>query len=234
MLLRKRVYIFGVFSALLFLILTIYCMSVYPGGIVTDHYSVGYDFFKNYFSDLGRTHDFLGRSNFASMAIFMTLVTLIGLATIFYYITTPYFFSNILLCRKLSVYGSVMGFITGLGYIGIAFTPADLLLPLHLVFVQIAFNSFFVAVILYSIAIYKNPVYPDFYAYVYLMYALVLGCYILIMLFGPSGRTPEGIGIQASSQKMVVYSQILCMMIQAYGSWMLNNKIAKEGSKVVE
>ena len=203
-------------------------MSVYPGGIVTDHYSVGYDFFKNYFSDLGRTHNFLGTSNFTSMLIFMTMVTLIGLATIFYYITTPYFFSNTQLCRKLSVYGSIMGFITGIGYIGIAFTPADLL------FVQIAFNSFFVAVILYSIAIYKNPVYPNFYAYVYLMYALVLGCYILIMLFGPSGRTPEGIGIQASSQKMVVYSQILCMMIQAYGSWMLNNKIDKDRATFVE
>ncbi|SVE53416.1 uncharacterized protein METZ01_LOCUS506270, partial [marine metagenome] len=74
MFLRRCVYIFGIASTLLFFVLTIYCMSIYPGGIVTDHHTEGYSFFKNYFSDLGRTHNFLGQSNFTSMVVFIFLV----------------------------------------------------------------------------------------------------------------------------------------------------------------
>ena len=224
MFLRRCVYIFGIASTLLFFVLTIYCMSIYPGGIVTDHHTEGYSFFKNYFSDLGRTHNFLGQSNFTSMVVFIFLVNLIGLATVLYYISTPYFFSNSIFCKRLSMVGSFMGFIAGIGYMGIGFTPADILMPLHLICVKIAFHSFFITVILYSTAIFKNPIYPNLYAYVYLAFGVGLAMYLFVSIWGPSGKTPEGLAIQAGAQKLVVYSQILCMMIQAYGSWQLNNK----------
>jgi hypothetical protein len=228
MLIRKWVFVFGVAVTLLFIILSAYCMVIYPGGTVTNYHTEGYSFFTNYFSDLGRTHNFLQQSNLNSMIVFRTSVTLIGIATILFFLTIPFFFLTSILTRNLSLIGSLTGIITGFGYIGIAFTPVDIMYPFHMFMVKVAFNSFLITVVLYAIAIFKNPVYPNLYSWAYLIFGIILALYILINLFGPGSKTPQGLAIRVTTQKIVVYAQIMCMMVQAYGAWMLNKNLGKD------
>ena len=51
---QKQAYLFIVVGCGLFVLLTIAAMFTYPGGTFTDETTVGYDFFRNFFSDLGR------------------------------------------------------------------------------------------------------------------------------------------------------------------------------------
>ena len=94
--------------------------------------------------------------------------------------------------------------------------------------VKVAFNSFLITVVLYAIAIFKNPVYPNLYSWAYLIFGIRLALYILIKLFGPGSKTPQGLAIRVTTQKIVVYAQIMCMMVQAYGAWMLNKNLGKD------
>ena len=116
--------------------------------------------------------------------------------------------------RIPSLLGSIVGVLSGLFYIGIAFTPADLYLEWHGNFVLLAFSSFLLVVVLYTIAIFLNKGYPNRYAYVYLVFAVLLAVYLWLLFAGPND-----IRIQATGQKVIVYAEIICMFIQAYGAW---------------
>ena len=226
MVLRKWVFIFGVAVTLLFVFLSAYCMVIYPGGTISDPNYEGYSFFTNYFSDLGRTHNFLKKSNLISMLIFRSSITLVGIAAILFYMVITHFFTSSALCRNLSIIGSLTGIITGLGYIGIGFTPIDIMHSFHMMMVKLSFNSFLITVVLYAVAIYKSPIYPNFYAWVYSGFGIMLSFYILINIFGPDYNSTYGLSIHVISQKVIVYAQIICMMIQAYGAWIINKNTA--------
>jgi hypothetical protein len=101
---------------------------------------------------------------------------------------------------------------------GIAFTPSDVNLTVHRLFVQIAFSTFLLVVILYSAAILRDGDYPNLYAFVYIGFALILAAYLVLLFGGPHIETDEGVRIQATGQKIVVYAEIGCMFIQSYGA----------------
>ena len=65
--------------------------------------------------------------------------------------------------------------------------------------------------------------YPNQYTYTYLTFVVISGIYYAIfssMLFGgPNINTAEGLIIQATAQKIVVYALIICLLIQSYGAW---------------
>jgi hypothetical protein len=96
--------------------------------------------------------------------------------------------------------------------------PADVNLTVHRLFVQIAFSTFLLVVVLYSAAILRDRDYPNFYAFAYIGFAVILAAYLVLLFGGPHVETPEGVRIQATGQKIVVYAEILCMFIQSYGA----------------
>ncbi|MHA1933530.1 MAG: hypothetical protein ACW96X_13380, partial [Promethearchaeota archaeon] len=51
---RKAIYILSMVGCFQFVILTAIAMLFYKGGTYIDHFSSGYIFWQNYFSDLGR------------------------------------------------------------------------------------------------------------------------------------------------------------------------------------
>jgi hypothetical protein len=50
---QKDVYRYVFVNCGLFVVLTVVAMFVYPGGTYTDGTTVGYNFFRNFFSELG-------------------------------------------------------------------------------------------------------------------------------------------------------------------------------------
>jgi hypothetical membrane protein len=209
-----------------FVVLTAVAMLVYPGGTVADPASHGYAFFRNFFSDLGRTKTTLGAPNTASFLLFFVALTLAGLGLILFFTAMPGFFRQavqptslqVRLARVLSWAGSAFGVVSGLSFVGVACTPANLYLGPHGLFVEAAFLSFFVASLLYTAAILLTPTYPRRYALVFTAFTLLLAAYLWLLFFGPRPTAPQGLVIQATGQKVIVYAAILTALIQADGA----------------
>jgi len=209
---RQYIFLATMVGCIQFVLLTFIAMFSYPGGTHDDPTTTGYSFFSNFFSDLGLTVFPSGETNSVPFFLFTISLTLAGLAIILFFLTTPALFKNTS-GRNISLLGSFVGVLSGLFYIGIAFTPADLYLEWHENFVLLAFSSFLLVVILYTLAIFLNKDYPNRYAYVYLVFAVLLAAYLWLLFAGPSD-----IRIQATGQKVIVYAEIFCMFIQAYGA----------------
>lgn len=69
---RHQVYRLAALACVTFVVMTLCAMLLYGGGTVTDPIRPGYSFFQNFFSDLGMTVASSGRSNLASLVLFVT------------------------------------------------------------------------------------------------------------------------------------------------------------------
>ena len=215
---QKLFFQFGVFGTLQFLVLTILAMLIYPGGTIHHPEYEAYDFLYNYFSDLGRTFTFDGSTNWLSHIIFKATLTISGVCLILFFVALPTLFkSNV--TKILILIASFFGIIAGVCYIGIANVPWNLDLRLHHSWVYKGFISFLIMVLFYSAAILMEKSYPNRYAKAFGIFAIILFIQIVIMLFGPRAyRSNTGLLIQAVAQKVLVYSEILVMLFQAYGA----------------
>jgi glucan phosphoethanolaminetransferase (alkaline phosphatase superfamily) len=193
-------------------------MVFYPGGTRSAPGTKGYLFFENFFSELGLSRTYTGGPNNVSFFLFTAALALAGLALTLYFIISPSLFWDSRITRVLSLFGTFFGIISGLSFIGVAFTPADLYLEPHQLFVQLAFTTFFVAVVFYALAILLNRSYPNIYALVNITFGALLGAYIWLLFFGPSTNTSSGLMIQVAGQKIIAYAAIISVFIQAYGS----------------
>ncbi len=215
---RRRIYRFALFATGQFVILTVLGMLLYPGGTVTAPDSPGYDFFRNFFSDLGMLHAHNGAPNAASAALFIVALGVSGLALVLYFLTAPPLFRADRRAYWLAWIGSVAGVLTGLGFVGVALAPADTAMALHVQSVLLAFRAFPLVAICFAAAILLTPGYPDRYAVAFGVFALLLIAYLWLLTTGPAAGTPTGLILQAAGQKIIVYATIVCMAYQASGA----------------
>lgn len=201
-----------------FVVLTLIAMLIYPGGTKFNPDAPGYTFFHNFFSELGFTVTRAGVANPIAAPIFFIALTLAGLGLVFFFVVSLQFFWKSTLLKVLSILGSLSGVVSGLAYIGIAFTPANLLPAPHREFVLLAFRAFLPAVLFYLVAIFLNRAYPNRFAVVYLIFAGLLAAYILLITRGPDVDTAQGVMIQATGQKIIVYAAIITIFIQSWGA----------------
>ena len=205
-------------SGVQFLLLTFTAMVVYAGGSRFNTNTNGYSFFHNFFSELGFTMTRSGNSNLLSAGLFWVALTVAGLGLIVFFLVSLQFFWENPWQRGLSLFGTAAGLLSGIGYIGIAFTPANLFPAPHLQFVLLAFRAFLPAVLFYLVVILLNHRYPNRYAGVYLIFAVLLAAYIVLLTRGPSLETAQGVMIQATGQKIIVYAAIIVIFIQSWGA----------------
>lgn len=197
-----------------FVLLTLLAMLVYAGGNAENPDAPGYQFFRNFFSDLGLTIAYNGEANTASFLLFTIALSLAGLSLIVFFILMPRFFKQDKMALALTWLGSLAGLVAGACFIGVAFTPANLLLQAHVNFVFGAFGSYFVAVLFYVAAMFKLPTFARVYQLVLLAFAFILGGYVWLLFNGP-----ENLTIQVAGQKIIAYASITTVFIQAYGAW---------------
>lgn len=215
---RRRLLAWVVAGCGQFVPLTLVAMLTYPGGTVADPTTEGYAFFRNFFSDLGRTVSPLGQPNTLSFLLYVMALTLAGLSLVLFSLAIPSLFRRPRSAWALSLGGSLCGVVSGLSFVGVAFAPANLVLPAHVILVQVAFLSFFLAVLGYSGAILLTPDYPRQYLAVFVAFALLLAGYLWLLFFGPALDSPSGLLIQATGQKVIAYAAILTAGIQAVGA----------------
>ena len=217
MLLRRQYFAFnfGLFSLIVFMVLTLLAMVIYPGGTNVDPSTEGYLFTKNFFSDLGRYQTFDGQPKLTSMILFMVALVAAAVGSFIYFLSAPFLFrgGN----RLLAKIGSVPGIVSAICFAGVAFTPWDIYGVYHGYFVKAAFFSFLLTVFFYATATFRTKTIHNRYGWVFLSFSIILMGYLYLLFWGPSAKTTEGLLIQAIGQKIVVYAQIFCMLVQV--SW---------------
>jgi hypothetical protein len=199
-------------------------MVFYPGGTSIDYDRVGYSFFENFFSDLGMVRTYSGEPNKLSQFLFASALVLVGIVLIVFFLLIVSYFNESKLERNSSRIGSTAGILAGMACVGIAATPWDLYLNIHLIFVFILSFALLVVMISYSIAILSNKPYPNLYAWVFMAYAVILTVYIALMMMGPDIETTSGLRITAIGQKIIIYSGMLCLFVQVLGAFHYNKR----------
>lgn len=206
---------FVIYGAVQFFAVTIIAMFLYAGGTYLEPEASGYNFFYNFFSDLGRTVNYAGESNTPSLILWTIAMGLGGLSI------ATFFVASIRYCRQSrslvpSILSGFFGVISGASFIGVAFTPADVALDWHVNFVQIAFLSFLAASILYIPTIVLHHQLPNKYTLIFIVFTAVLGGYVWLLFFGPSPETESGRLIQVTGQKIVAYASVVAVLAQSY------------------
>ena len=174
-------FIIAIFGPIQFIILTVVAMFFYKGGTYIDPSTSQYLFWYNYFSDLGRLVSHSGFPNRISFILFTIALALWGLSQILFFITFPYFFIYSKKLKRFSITGSIFGIFMGVFYVGIAFAPSDLMNSLHDLFAVLGFGSGFICIILYSIVIFQDSNYPNFYAKILVISAIIMSLYFITL-----------------------------------------------------
>jgi hypothetical membrane protein len=203
-------------AAALFAVLTAAAMLAYPGGAKYDHASTGYLFFQNFFSDLGATKTYTGLRNTTSHVLFSVAAVSVGVAMILFSTTWRTVAARRGEGRAFGVIAQVAAIVSGVGFIGVAVTPWDRVLDAHNAFVQLAFGVLLVYV-LCLLALQLRNAWPPAYVGVNVLYLIVLALYVLVLFAGPGLDTKSGFEFQVAAQKIVVYTSIVNLAVQAVG-----------------
>jgi hypothetical protein len=203
-----------------FVVLTIIAMLAYPGGMHPAIPSTGYNFFENFFSDLGGTATPTGLQNPASSVLFFIALFAIGALTVPFLLVLPSIFKNDKVPSILAWFGSIIGIISAIAFVGVAFTPWNVFLLEHILFVQVAFIGLIPLAFFYlvAVALAKHVVLPRKYIAILIEFLAASICYIALLFTGPGLDTPAGLIINATGQKLIVYNSIIVIASLAYGT----------------
>lgn len=202
--------------SILFIILTGLAMIAYPGGSLFDKASIHYNFSENFFSDLGATVTVSGKRNTISNILFISALGSLGIALIY--------FSNIWRALSVDIHNfSLYGYlskisliVSGVCFIGVAFTPWNVYFDYHVIFVKLAFGFLLSWTILFIILESVNPKIRHLMI-TNIVYLIMLAYYVYTLISGPKLGTPEELEFQAVAQKIIVYASIINFAIQAKG-----------------
>ncbi|MFX0043857.1 MAG: hypothetical protein ACFE8L_13175 [Candidatus Hodarchaeota archaeon] len=223
---KKWAYILCMVGCAQFIFFTFLGMLFYAGGTYRDPSIEGYSFFMNFFSDIGRTVAHSGESNLLSFVFFSLAFFIVGIFLVPSFLAFPNFFDRGSMEYWISIGGSILGIFSAFCFSGITFAPSDVHRAVHIFFVYAGFLIGFFAAFLYSIAIFVNKNYPKHYGYNFIVFTVILALYLVFLFAGPSSETANGLVIQVTAQKIVLYTFAICLFIHGYSAW----KVEKEGT----
>jgi hypothetical protein len=213
-----RLYDLVILGSGIFIFLTLIAMFTFPGGTQLNPAARGYSFFHNFFSELGYLRTRSGEANPVSALLFFIGLLSAGSGLVLFSLIFPALFRSSIIGRVAGFLGSIFGLLSGICFIGVAFTPADVFKDWHIFFVLWAFRLFPVGVFFFAIAIFSEPGYPNKYACLLIGFGVWLVTYIWLLENGPSPSTPGGLLIQVTGQKIIGYASILSVLLQAEGA----------------
>jgi hypothetical protein len=201
-------------SIALALVLGAAAMLLYPGGTPLDASTVRYAPLHNFLSDLGMTVAYNGQSNRLGAACFigsvLTLVVGLGAALFGFlrlYAVTP-------LARAFTYATGVAGLLVCAAFVGVAFTPENVSMPLHVRFTLFGFELFPAAVALLALAAHTSHVASRRVVLVWAALAVVLACYAALLEWGPGPGIPSGLVTYVVAQKAITLVVVLLVGYQ--------------------
>lgn len=206
----------GYIGIFIFIIFNTVAMFLYPGGTYLDSTSEGYNFFYNFFSNLGEWTARNGEVNTISATLFNSSLVIFALSYFSFFISflkleVKYIRSNWLrLFLMASISVSILSFI----FISV-FSAEETSKFWHLVFVKIAFRTLFIHAILQTYIVIKIPKFDQFISFTSLGFTILLFLFLMIMDFGPKAlESQEGLFIQVTAQKVIVIAIMIYFFFQ--------------------
>ena len=219
----------------IFVSFNVIAMIYYPGGSIFDRDKIGYDFTRNFLSQLGRVNAYLTDvngnqiSNTSSLIIWSTGMSLTGIIFFIYYLCLPSIFNRSI----LSYVGSFFAIIASICFILTGITPGDLtvhlidrnndiiilsMLKIHAFFANNIFYFAFPSALIYSYVIYNSEKINKIYGIGYYIFSFLIFCYVLLLIFSPNPFGSEYIiTIHVVSQKMIAISWIFSTLFLSFG-----------------
>ncbi len=212
--------VFGVVAGVcaLFVVFTTAAMFLYPGGTGPIASTHGYEFFVNFFSDLGQTRTQSGAVNYPSMLLFSTAMIGVGAGAAAFFVTFARYFAThpaTRWARRLNRAATGAGLLSAAFFAGVGLTPHNLFLPEHQIASNGAFYLLLVAILLEIAALWRTRTMPTALLWVNIAFVVILTGYVLLMSFGPSTSTMFGDMVHVTGQKMIVYTAIATIFSQA-------------------
>ena len=161
--------------AFYFIIINAIAIYLFPGGSLYNYDLTSYSFTENFFSDLGVYETTGGHENFLSCILFNSTLAIIGFAS-FSYIYIPEIFNTNKKAHIFSIVSSAILILSGICYIGVSLTPADLYFREHVWFVIFAFHLQTAGILFMLIAFFLSPV-SNKYTIVALIYFICVATY---------------------------------------------------------
>ena len=220
---RQKSFLFIIFGIIQYIIFTLIAMLFYAGGTLADPSSIGYDFWRNLFSDLGRIIAISGEPNTISYVIFTISAMIFAISFIPFTFALLEFFKREKKQFNIIIIATGVGLITTSSLIGTILTPWDVFGELHLLFANIFNIMGSLVLLLYAIAILHNKNYPNIYAIVYIILLIFGIIYSIILMAIPKSISTEALTFQGTMQKISQYSFLLCFLIQGFGAWKIGN-----------
>ncbi|MHA1106055.1 MAG: hypothetical protein ACTSPN_10105 [Promethearchaeota archaeon] len=212
---KKNAVYLQIIGSVIYLILIFLAMTFYTGG-TRDYPSVpGYSFWANTLSDSGRTVAYSGIPNTISMVLFTIALTIYAILFIPFYLKISDLFNEGKYEKYFSNVGTFLGIVASISFIGIACTPADILIGPHTLFVFIGYAAILFNAVCYSIAMYLNKNFSKVYAHILIIFALV---HLITLIMGIIGLASDR-NLMVLGQKIGRFAAMTTFFILAYGIW---------------
>ena len=205
-----------ILASILFVILIGLAMLAYPGGSEHDRASVHYNFFENSISDLGATMTVSGKQNTVSNILFITAFGSLGIILIYFSKIWRAMDTDIHRLSAVGYLSKICLILSGLSFIGIAFSPLNKFYENHMLLLKSAF-CFLLAWTLLMIILQAGNLKIRKLLVSNIIYALILSYYVYLLFYGSENGMDETNEFQAVSQKIILLVTMVNLIIQASG-----------------
>ena len=213
--LRASIFRRGQIATVIAVALAAVSIARYPGGTYRDHTVPGYSPFQNFLSDLGMTVAYNGQPNRVGSACFVAslVVLVVGLGGCVVGFFRQY--SSDPKSRPLARAAAIVALLVCLAFVGVAATPENLVMGLHVQLTFFAFRAFLVSAALFTLASWA---YAPAKRSVWLGWSILtieLAIYVWIQGWGPHVRDPGGLEVQVIAQKIITVVAIAILLYES-------------------
>jgi hypothetical membrane protein len=191
-------------------------MLLYPGGTAHDHATTGYTVTGNFLSDLGMTVAYDGQPNRIGAALFVTSIGLLVVGMGGALAGFVRLYASNTRARRFAYAAATAGAIDCACFIGVALTPENRAMALHVAFTLAAFRILPVAALLITLAAHATPTTPPRIVTAWAALTAVLIVYVVMLQGGAWTATAAGFVTQVIAQKLVAIFMVSVMVWQSH------------------
>jgi len=198
----------GIVNGIESVALTTIAMFFYTGGSIFNNTEAHYDFFNNFFSDLGRPSGFAGQNNLVPSTLFILTFCISAVCVFLFSLAFPGVFATNPKGRRLAIISSICGIISTPFLFAIGFVPEGSPNNAHTLLSGIALLFAGIEIFIATAAIWKVTEYPRAIAWVGIFAWCFGWCFVVTgLILGAS--TPPLLMLNVTMQKIVEYT--LCL-----------------------